>query len=209
MPSRLSNKPRRPTSDTAHGARLSKASRHPSVERLESVLSSRSQTEHLGHVIGSSLTGGEVLALTGALGAGKTALVRGIAAGLDLPPESVSSPTFVLAHEYEGRVPLVHIDLYRLHTAAEAESIGLDDYLAGSAVVAIEWADRFPGWLPADRLEVQLTHRSPATRNALVLAQGPRSSALLTRIIRAWQAVRRAPIAREPARPDRRKASAR
>jgi tRNA threonylcarbamoyladenosine biosynthesis protein TsaE len=126
-----------------------------------------------------------------------------------VPPESVSSPTFVLAHEYHGRAPLIHIDLYRLRTVAEAESIGLDEHLAGSAVVAIEWADRFPGWLPEDRLEVQLTHRSPATRDVLVTAQGPRSSALLTRIARNWRIVQRAPVSLKPARPARRKAPAR
>lgn len=209
MPSKLSSRPNQPPSGSVQAARRSKASCRPSVEHLEAVLSSRSQTERLGHVIGSSLTDGEVLALTGPLGAGKTALVRGIAAGLDVPPESVSSPTFVLAHEYHGRIPLVHIDLYRLRTVAEAESIGLDDYLAGSAVVAIEWADRFPGWLPEDRLEVQLTHHTPATRGVLVTAQGPRSSALLTRVIRDWRVVSRAPAARKPVRPARRKAPAR
>lgn len=209
MPSRPSSRSSPPHSGTVQGARLLKAPHSSSVKRFESVLSSRSQTERLGHVIGSSLTGGEVLALTGALGAGKTALVRGIAAGLGVPPKSVSSPTFVLAHEYQGRIPLVHIDLYRLRTVAEAASIGLDDYFSGSAVVAIEWADRFPGWLPEDRLEVQLTHRTPATRGTLVTAQGPRSSMLLTRIARNWRVVSPAPVSRKPARPARRKAPAR
>ena len=209
MPSRRSSRRSRPPSGSVQGTRRSKASRRPAVEHLESVLSSRSQTERLGHVIGSLLTGGEVLALIGPLGTGKTALVRGIASGLEVPPESVSSPTFVLAHEYHGRVPLVHIDLYRLRTVAEAESIGLDDYLAGSAVVAIEWADRFRERLPEDRLEVQLTHRTPATRGLLVTSQGPRSSTLLTRIARNWRMVQRPAVSLKPARPARRKAPGR
>jgi tRNA threonylcarbamoyladenosine biosynthesis protein TsaE len=209
MPSRPSSRLSRPPSGTVQRTRRSKASCRPAVEHFESVLSSRSRTERLGHVIGSLLTGGEVLALIGSLGTGKTTLVRGIASGLDVPPELVSSPTFVLAHEYHGRVPLVHIDLYRLRTIAEAESIGLDDYLAGSAVVAIEWADRFRRWLPEDRLEVQLTHRTPATRGLLVTAQGPRSTMLLTRMARNWRIVERAAVSVKPARPARRKAPGR
>lgn len=186
-----------------------KTSCPPSVNRLELVLSSLSQTERLGRAIGASLTGGEVLALIGTLGTGKTALVRGVAEGLDVPRESVSSPTFVLAHEYHGRVPLVHIDLYRLRTITEAESIGVNDYLAGSTVVAVEWADRFPELLPEDRLEVQLTHRTQATRGAVITPQGPRSSLLLAQVRRAWREIPRAPVSRKPTRPDRGKAGAR
>lgn len=149
---------------------------------LDLVLSSCSETESLGRAIGRALKGGEVLALTGELGTGKTALVRGIAAGLGAPMASVSSPTFVLVHEYRGRLPLVHIDLYRLSTNAEAESIGLQDYFTGQAITAIEWADRLPGLLPEDRLQVRLSHRSFATRKAQLTAHGPQSFALLTQI---------------------------
>jgi tRNA threonylcarbamoyladenosine biosynthesis protein TsaE len=149
---------------------------------LNLLLSSCSETEALGRAIGKALKGGEVLALIGELGAGKTVLVRGIAAGLGAPTASVSSPTFVLVHEYRGRLPLCHVDLFRLRTNAEAESIGLQDYFMGQAITAIEWADRFPGLLPDDRLEVRLSHRSVTTRKAQLTAHGPQSFALLTQI---------------------------
>ena len=128
------------------------------------------------------LKGGESLALSGALGAGKTALVRGIATGLGAPAEAVSSPTFVLLHEYRGRLPLAHLDLYRLNSAKEVESIGLADYLSGPTVVAVEWADKAPGILPADRLEMELRHRTVQSRTIQLKATGPLSAALLTRI---------------------------
>jgi tRNA threonylcarbamoyladenosine biosynthesis protein TsaE len=168
-----------------------------STGSLDLVLSSRSETESLGKVIGCALKGGEVLALIGELGAGKTALVRGIAAGLGAPPASVSSPTFVLIREYRGRLPLIHVDLYRLHTHAEAESIGLGDYFTGQAITAIEWADRFPMLLPEDRLEVRLTHRSLATRKAQLAAHGPQSLALLTHIEQAQHLTRRSTPSRQ------------
>jgi len=123
-----------------------------------------------------------VLALIGNLGVGKTTLIRGIAAGLGVPPTSVSSPTFVLIHEYQGRLPLVHIDLYRLRHEAEAAVIGLAEQFNDTAVTAIEWADRFPSLLPGDRLEIELAHCSPGTRTARLRASGPRSMALISRL---------------------------
>jgi tRNA threonylcarbamoyladenosine biosynthesis protein TsaE len=172
----------RARSRTKRNDQVRRAGRRLAADSPDCVLTSLSQTESLGRAIGRALTGGDVLALIGGLGAGKTAMVRGIAAGLDAPPDSVSSPTFVLVHEYRARLPLIHIDLYRLHTNAEIESIGLSDYFTDRTVVAIEWADRFPGLLPEDRLEVQLTHRSPTTRTVRLAAKGPRSHSLLTRI---------------------------
>ena len=122
------------------------------------------------------------MALSGTLGAGKTALVRGIAAGLGAPASAVSSPTFVLLHEYEGRLPLAHIDLYRLTSSKEVETIGLGDYLSGQTVVAVEWADKAPGLLPDDRLEMELRHRTVQSRNITFKATGPLSAALLSRL---------------------------
>ena len=126
--------------------------------------------------------GGESLALSGTLGAGKTALFRGIAAGLGAAAEAVSSPTFVLLHEYRGRLPLAHLDLYRIDSLRDAESIGLDDYLSGSTVVAVEWADKALALLPPDRLEMELRHRTVQSRSIQFRATGPQSAALLTRI---------------------------
>jgi tRNA threonylcarbamoyladenosine biosynthesis protein TsaE len=157
------------------------------------VLSSLADTESLGQAIGRMLKGGEVLALIGMLGAGKTALVRGIAAGLGVPSDAVSSPTFVLAHEYQGRLSLIHIDLYRVKDSFEAQASGLSDCFTDQTVVAIEWADRFPAWLPTDRLEIKLTHRSPRTRGLVISAGGAGSSLLLDRIT---QEQRQQPLAR-------------
>ncbi len=146
--------------------------------------SSRAATEAFGQAIGRALTGGETLALSGELGAGKTALVRGIAIGIGASPHAVSSPTFVLIHEYQGRLPLVHVDLYRLRSDADAESTGLREYFQGHHVIAIEWADKFPALLPADRLDIVLCHASPTTRTAHLAAQGPQSAQLLAKLRR-------------------------
>jgi len=153
-----------------------------SISPLDLILSSPGETESFGYVIGQLLRGGEVLALIGELGAGKTALVRGIVEGLGIPAASVTSPTYLIVHEYQGRLPLIHIDLYRLQKPQEIESIGLSDYLTGDAAVAVEWADRFPLLLPQDRLEVRVAHRTRTTRRARVEARGPCSRSLLARI---------------------------
>ncbi|HIE64285.1 MAG: tRNA (adenosine(37)-N6)-threonylcarbamoyltransferase complex ATPase subunit type 1 TsaE [Nitrospira sp.] len=99
-------------------------------------------TFRLGKVFGKTAVGGEIIALIGPLGAGKTLFVRGLAEGLEVRDSHVSSPTYTLLHQHEGRLPLTHVDLYRLNGAHQIETIGLDEYLGGKGVVAVEWADK-------------------------------------------------------------------
>ena len=105
--------------------------------------SSERDTFALGEQIASALQPGTFVLLHGDLGAGKTAFVRGMAAGLGANPDDVSSPTFVLIQHYKGRIPLVHVDLYRLDSGAAVDDLGLEE-MADGAVVAIEWAERLP-----------------------------------------------------------------
>ena len=108
------------------------------------VTRSERETEAAGRDLAKTLTPGNVLLLSGDLGAGKTAFVRGIAEGLGIEPAAVTSPTFTLVHEYRGgRLPLVHVDLYRLEPI-EVDDLGLDELTAAGGVVAIEWPDRLP-----------------------------------------------------------------
>ncbi|MGQ0811989.1 MAG: tRNA (adenosine(37)-N6)-threonylcarbamoyltransferase complex ATPase subunit type 1 TsaE [Nitrospiraceae bacterium] len=148
---------------------------------------SPADTDRLGRLIGQSLQGGEVLGLSGQLGSGKTALVRGIAAGLRAAVRSVTSPTFVLIHEYDGRLPLAHVDLYRIGSEAELSHIGLSDYFSSRTVTAIEWAAKAGTELPRDRLDVSLVHRSKQTRELRLQARGPQSQQLLDRAKRRWE----------------------
>ncbi|HEU4686445.1 MAG TPA: tRNA (adenosine(37)-N6)-threonylcarbamoyltransferase complex ATPase subunit type 1 TsaE [Nitrospira sp.] len=141
-------------------------------------------TDRLGRVIGRALLGGETLALSGPLGSGKTALVRGVAVGLGAVASTVSSPTFVLIHEYQGRLPLAHVDLYRLNSGSELQSTGMSDYLSGQTVAAIEWADKALLSLPQDRVDILLEHLSTESRSITLRAAGPTSTALLNQIER-------------------------
>jgi tRNA threonylcarbamoyladenosine biosynthesis protein TsaE len=116
------------------------------------------ETEELGERLGRACTGGEIIGLVGPLGAGKTCLTRGLARGLGIADGSPASPTFALIHEYRGRMPLVHVDLYRLDSDAAAR-LGLEEYLESSAVTVIEWADKILTLLPRDYLRIDLEHR--------------------------------------------------
>ena len=104
---------------------------------------SEHETFALGEQVAATLQPGTFVLLYGDLGAGKTAFVRGMAAGLGANPDDVSSPTFVLIQHYKGRMPLVHVDLYRLEGGRAVDDLGLEE-LASGAVVAIEWAERLP-----------------------------------------------------------------
>ena len=112
---------------------------------------SEAETQALACEIAGSLGPGDVVLLTGELGAGKTAFVRGLAEGLGVPPDEVSSPTFTLVHEYRGgRVRLYHADLYRLDPGAD-EDLGLSELVADGGVLAIEWPDRLTRTFPGAR----------------------------------------------------------
>jgi tRNA threonylcarbamoyladenosine biosynthesis protein TsaE len=150
-----------------------------------SVLISESEdaTAELGAGLGRSLQAGSLVLLEGELGAGKTAFVRGLAAGLGVEDDQVSSPTFTLVQEYRGRLPLLHADLYRI-TVAESDDLGLDE-LGLQGVVAIEWAEKLSR-RPAGAIEVvievggddrrRITITSPDTTEGL---PGVRSAHLL------------------------------
>ncbi len=148
------------------------------------------QTRHVGFLLGQSMQGGEILALYGDLGSGKTTLVRGLAQGLGAPPDLVTSPTFVFVHEYPGRLPLIHIDLYRLEALGEVDQIGLSDYFDGRRVVAIEWPDKLGAALPTDHLELHLSHHSLSRRDIVLRSTGTKSQRLLTRALKRLTAQR-------------------
>lgn len=117
---------------------------------------SEEETRKAGERFSYLISGGEIIALIGELGSGKTVFVHGLAEGLAVR-ESVHSPSFTIVNEYRGRLPLYHVDFYRLKSADEVWSAlgGLQDYLNGKGVVVIEWADRFPNILPDERLEIR------------------------------------------------------
>jgi tRNA threonylcarbamoyladenosine biosynthesis protein TsaE len=151
-------------------------------ETFSRITRSPEETRRLGENIGRELSGGEVLALSGELGAGKTTLVQGIAKGLGVQTPYVASPTFILVGTHFGRVVLHHVDLYRLDGAAQAEEMGLLDYVSNDAVTVIEWSDRALSILPAERLTVTLKMLSEDDREITFSAEGAHYVAMARRI---------------------------
>lgn len=149
------------------------------ARELEITSTNVEMTRALGERLGARLERGDVIALQGELGAGKTNLVQGIARGLGIS-EDVNSPTFILANEYfSGRLPLYHIDAYRVSGAPEADAFGLDDYLNGDGVTVIEWAERVRDALPPDVLWIVMEYRGENERALNCSAHGNRSGELL------------------------------
>jgi tRNA threonylcarbamoyladenosine biosynthesis protein TsaE len=135
-------------------------------------LDSPEATAALGRELGHRLRGGDLVALSGPLGAGKTQLVKGLAQGLDVPAEEiVVSPTFVLIREYRGRLLLRHVDAYRLRGAGELAALGWDELRSDpGGVVALEWADRVAELIGADAIRAELSYGSEPTVRDLRLA---------------------------------------
>ncbi|MBI3744361.1 MAG: tRNA (adenosine(37)-N6)-threonylcarbamoyltransferase complex ATPase subunit type 1 TsaE [Chloroflexi bacterium] len=151
---------------------------------MEIVTRSSEETQRLARAIGEACRGGELLLLSGELGAGKTSFVQGLARGLDIE-EYVHSPTFVLVAEYHGRLTLYHADLYRIESAGEAADLGLDDYFRPDAVCAVEWAEKTPGVFPGDHLRVAIEHLGGDRRRIAIDASGQRHATLLRTVAAA------------------------
>ena len=138
------------------------------------------ETEDLGRCLGSALESGAVIAFTGDLGAGKTAFVRGLAAGLGIDGR-VTSPTFTIVNEYEGgRLPLFHFDLYRLGGAEELFEIGWEDYLLRGGVCAVEWSERASELLDGQEIRVDLRHGAHDEQRRIRIFNGPELSCDIT-----------------------------
>jgi tRNA threonylcarbamoyladenosine biosynthesis protein TsaE len=113
------------------------------------------ETESAGERLGATLAPGDVVAVTGELGAGKTRFIQGLVRGLGVTTQA-TSPTFVLVNEYRGRLPVHHVDLYRIESVTEAADLGLDEMFAGDGVTVVEWADRAAPLFGADTIRVHI-----------------------------------------------------
>lgn len=149
-------------------------------------------TRQVGRICGTCCTGGEVILLSGDLGAGKTCFVQGLAQGIDVPPEiPVTSPTFTLHACYDGRVPLNHLDLYRFEGQEIPEEIGIDELLCDcSAVTVVEWAEFLGCRLPGDHLAVRFTIDGSHLRRIRFMAIGTEHIELLARLRESLQTAR-------------------
>ena len=161
-----------------------RASRAASTSAVfERTSGSAAETLALGEALGRALQAGDVLALHGELGSGKTTLIQGIARGLGLAPEQVKSPTFVLMREYPGALPLIHVDAYRLDHPDAAWSFDTELFFSRRKVTVVEWAERIAQILPECALTLTLEHVTTNRRRITACANGPRGDVVLS----AWR----------------------
>ena len=145
---------------------------------------SASETIRIGKNIGSLLLPGDIVALVGELGAGKTQFIKGLAAGVGVgKPTYVSSPSFTLINEHLGKVPFYHIDLFRLKSEKEAEELGLEEYFQGGGITAIEWADKIPSLLPEEILWINICYTGKNIRSFEMIGKGKRYEDLINSLI--------------------------
>jgi tRNA threonylcarbamoyladenosine biosynthesis protein TsaE len=145
---------------------------------MQRISNSAEETRRFGITLGERLGPGDVVTLSGELGAGKTVLAQGIAAGLGVT-EPVNSPTFSLVHEYAGRCPVWHLDVYRLSGPDDLPDLSWDDMLEGRGVLLIEWPERIIRALPEDRLEISLAYGDGDSRCLEITSHGKRAKTLI------------------------------
>jgi tRNA threonylcarbamoyladenosine biosynthesis protein TsaE len=143
--------------------------------QVELMTHSAKETMAKSEALGKLMRGGDVLLLEGDLGAGKTTFTKGLAKGLEIK-RNVNSPTFTIIKEYQGRLPLYHMDVYRL--ADSEEDLGFDDYFEGEGVTVVEWAHLIEEFLPNERLEIYIYHHGDDERKLVLTPKGERYEAI-------------------------------
>ena len=138
---------------------------------IEKITKSAQETRDLGRKIGSLLQAGDVVALAGELGSGKTTLIQGLAEGIGVS-DFVTSPTFILIGEYQGRCPFVHVDLYRLQEIEEIEDLGISEYFERPGIMAIEWAEKMEEILPRKAIKIKMETLSEKERRIRISETG-------------------------------------
>lgn len=138
---------------------------------MDTHTSSPDETRQLARELSALLKAGDVISLTGDLGAGKTCFVQGLAEALGIE-EHITSPTFTILKPYKGSIPLYHFDLYRLDTLEEMTDIGLMDYLPGDGVTVLEWGDKAGTLLPAERLDIDFSYEGESDRLVRLCPKG-------------------------------------
>jgi tRNA threonylcarbamoyladenosine biosynthesis protein TsaE len=151
---------------------------------LETKTNSPQQTKELGRLLGELAKPGDVFCLYGDLGSGKTHLSQGIAEGLGVK-EHVTSPTFTLINEYEGKYPLYHMDVYRLGGPEDMEDLGYEEYFYGDGVTLVEWADIVVDVLPGERLDIQFENLGESDRLLRLKGKGQRYNSLIEELLKS------------------------
>lgn len=149
---------------------------------FELLSSSVEETHAFGERLGQALQAGDIVALHGELGSGKTTLIQGIARGTGRDPDAVRSPTFVLMREYPGEIPLVHIDGYRLEGAPAVAWLDTDFIFSPGKVTLIEWAERFEGLLPEQAVSIHVSHVSVNRRRFVVASDSARAAEVISQL---------------------------
>ena len=156
------------------------------VEEPSLETDSAAATQAVARILGDRCAGGEVMGLVGMLGSGKTCFVKGLAEGLGVASEKVSSPTFALIHEYEGRLPLCHVDLYRLNALDALHGLGLEEYTESGGITVIEWADKAPAVLPSHHLLIRFEPLEGDRRRLAFSPHGSRYELLVAELLARW-----------------------
>lgn len=148
---------------------------------------SEEQTRQIGESLAGMLPVPAVVGLVGTLGAGKTRLIQGIARGCGVRDAEVISPTFVLIHEYPGRIPVFHFDVYRLSDPGEFLELGPEEYFQRPGISVIEWADRVAAFLPEDHLQISLSVIDSTTREITFQTQSQALRQVVEELCRKWE----------------------